>query len=503
MGSFHLLKRSTSDQLLGSYLRSFETIYRILHVPTLKRDNEIVLQNPTVANTPIIIRLQLCLAIGACTHDDVFSFRPHALQWIHEAEQWLASSDKCRLTLIGIQIMCLLYLARQTTESLYGDQLWVFSGVLLRSAMCMGLHRDPARLPGTSVFQAEMHKRLWATILEFVLDASIDSSQPVLLSPEDFDCGPPANLDDNQLDIDSSTHPAPKSPDQYTDTSLQIALGRSFAIRLAILKQSACIKPESNYQAVLGLSSQLVAARQSLMSAVCSFQPQTSQFQRQYFDIITLRYVFTLHLPYMPLSDPAFCFSHKACVDAALKLSYFTLPLSSDKPFLTALRAATDPGDQCPYFTRLFLCGSGSFRSTQFIAISVIATDLAAIVAEEEMSRGGSTLRITEQRSLLCAGLEWAEKRIRAGQENVKDYVYFAVVYAGIEAAMKGESPNRAMAEGGREALSHATALLTEIAGGPTMAWDETPGLDGCDLNIAGNFWTSDFPDLSWDDSET
>ncbi|KAI8219544.1 hypothetical protein K4K54_009417 [Colletotrichum sp. SAR 10_86] len=339
------------------------------------------------------------MALGACVNDDTFSFRPQALQWIHEAREWLESSEKRRLTMSGVQIMCLVHLAQQATESLYGDRVWILNGTLLRSAMCIGLHRDPSKLPRMSAFQAQMRRRLWLTVMELVLDASVDSGQPPFISEDDYDCELPVDLNDVQIGPDVETLPALNTANTFTDMSLQIALSRSIGVRLSVAKHWSKLKPKGGYASVLQLGTELVAARQSLNQTLSALRPEASQFQHRFCDTILTRYLFTLHMPFVPLSNPLFCHSHKTCVDAALELSYLTLPASyPDNPFVEVIRMVSGIKEPCPDFDRLVTCGSGSFRITKHLATSILAADLAARVSENGVSKPGSALRIAEQR---------------------------------------------------------------------------------------------------------
>ncbi len=101
-------------RLVEAYLRTFETVYRILHVPTFWIDFRKYWTAPSEADRAFVIQLQLCMAIGTCFQDDVLHLRPLAAQWIYEAQYWLASPyEKSRMNMAGLQIMCLLHLARE------------------------------------------------------------------------------------------------------------------------------------------------------------------------------------------------------------------------------------------------------------------------------------------------------------------------------------------------------------------------------------------------------
>ena len=55
--------------------------------------------------------------------------------------------------IVYIHLECL-----RKTASLRG--IWIIDGILVRQALCMGLHREPER-KSHSVFEEEMHRRIW------------------------------------------------------------------------------------------------------------------------------------------------------------------------------------------------------------------------------------------------------------------------------------------------------------------------------------------------------
>ncbi|KAK1540879.1 fungal specific transcription factor [Colletotrichum paranaense] len=486
------------------YISPSHWLYSVmLMLPALKwLDKEMVKQEEYRAsvNHECIVRLQLCFALGALTYDDLFSLRPYALQWIYETQSWLTNAEKSQPSISGIQIMCLLQLAQQTTESLYGDRISALSGNLLRSAICIGLHRDPIGLPRMLPFQIEIRRRLWTTVLELVLEASIESGQPVLISSEDFDCSLPSNLNDDQLHCESTVRPIPKNPSLHTDSSLQIALGQSLTLRLTIAKLWNKVKQEANYATVLQLGLQLTATRQILTTTLKNLGKNTSLLTCHMCEMVLMRYVFALHLPYMLLPDSVFSHSRRECIDAALHLTYRTMPVSDTNESLSELLQQANDEDYCPEFGRLIVCGSGSLRSAQHIAISVIAADLNTMISERGKIATGSALRVVEERWLLKAGVAWARRRIEAGQENVKDYVFFAIVLAATEAVLKGKPVEDEMTERCKEAIADAKTLLSDMTGGTTFEPASAVQNAECDnyLEDIGAFWASDLPSLDW-----
>lgn len=84
----------------------------------------------------------------------------HAWSWIELAQAWLGPLiDKTHANISGVQIACLLLLARQSSN--FGDYfIGGQVGALLHLAMETGLHIDPSLLPGTSFYDQEMRRRL-------------------------------------------------------------------------------------------------------------------------------------------------------------------------------------------------------------------------------------------------------------------------------------------------------------------------------------------------------
>lgn len=97
--------------------------------------------------------------------------------------------------------------------------------------MQMGLHRDPKHLPGMSVLAVEVRRRLWVTIIEMAVQASLDSGMPALFSFNYFDTLPPSNINDDEIDETTQDFPQQEDSAILTQTSLQLLLLKSLRIR--------------------------------------------------------------------------------------------------------------------------------------------------------------------------------------------------------------------------------------------------------------------------------
>ncbi|WEW58528.1 hypothetical protein PRK78_003996 [Emydomyces testavorans] len=260
----YLPSKRICDSLLQTYLRNFEYVFRIVHVPTFQQRYEEFWENPGSTDSAFQMELQLIFVIGTCLTEDSgdtngCDLRLHlrCAHWVQAAQQCLNSPFmKCHLGISGIQVHCLLLLARMVA-SVEADLVYVSAGSLLQTALQMLLHRDPSRIPGISFFHGEMRRRLWSTICEILLQASMDSASPPMISCDDFDCMPPSNLDDSQISEATETIPTPQPMNVFTRTSVQISLMRSLPVRLSVAKALNGLQTEIPYDDALRLGEQV------------------------------------------------------------------------------------------------------------------------------------------------------------------------------------------------------------------------------------------------------
>ncbi|CAK7217628.1 hypothetical protein SBRCBS47491_003223 [Sporothrix bragantina] len=578
--------REVADELINGYFRTFETVYRILHIPTFTRDYQRYWENPHEASTNFVVQMQLCMAIGAAFYDETCSLRHLAAQWIYEAQVWLmtpAPSQKSHMNIPGLQTMCLMHLAREVSGN-GGDLVWISAGELVRAAMFMGLHRDPTKIPKIPRYLAEIRRRLWATILEIGLQSSLDSGGPPLLSMSDFDTLPPANFFDDQL-VEKTTPttsgaapPPPKPLTTFTNTSIQIALLKSFPTRLAIARYVNDFRSGTSYDETLRLNSELRSACQALTGTIQSYRPSGSagklrptSFQLRFVDHLTHRFFLSLNQAFLAASqnDPKFYFSRKVSVDTSLKLyqawsgkassalsasnagtpasglgssaarggptsmpSAWTVTGASADPLVSSSPAAgnRDPTstlengeDEQDDFFRLSVAASSGFRSVPVQCMATLSMDLLWQLEEEHSVRlrlgiksakdanaskiggnsndnpvdgeqggegsmrdassarassppppdAGSMLAMpgVVTQSVLIEALEqtirYAEKRLLAGETNVKGYLFPCAVVSQARALTRGadaEDMEHTVMSECTDKLKHCVDLLREVA---------------------------------------
>ncbi|KAI0124166.1 hypothetical protein BJ170DRAFT_638338 [Xylariales sp. AK1849] len=425
--------KAIADELVDGYLRTMETLYRILHVPTFRRDYEAIWLSGTEPDMAFLVQLKLVLAIGAIVYDEQFSLRASALRWVYEAQTWLSEPKfKARVGIQPLQTNTLLLLAQDLVGA-GGDSIWISAGTLLRRAVYMGLHRDPAYLPKRTALAAEMRRRLWNTILEIMLQSSLASGGPPFVSLGDFDTEPPGNYDDEHLVADD---PVRKPDSNFTQVSIAVALRKTFPLRLTIVKFLNDLGSHGTYEQTLQLDAEFKAAyktlRQTLQNCNSGVGPSPSPFQRHAVDFLMHRYISALHIPFFgpKMQDSAYAHSRKVVVDSALKLWYAARPSSS----IVAAQSSCDATSND--FARIALCGSGFNRTVTVHATALIAVELRMQLQEED-SLGPVPLR-PDLLSVVEDAKAWCLKTIEVGETSIKGHLLACMLAAQVEGLVQG-----------------------------------------------------------------
>lgn len=476
-----LPSKDVTDELVDCYLRTFETIYRVLHIPTFRRDYEALWVSDTAPDVAFMVQVKLVLAIGAVTYDEKFSLRASAIRWIYEAQTWLSEPVfKSRRSIQFLQNNILLLIARELVN-VGGDTIWTSAGTLLRTAVYWGLHRDPAvhLSKRTTIFVVEMRRRLWNTILELAVHSSIASGAPPFISMDDFDTAPPENYDDDQLVADV---PMPKPENELTQVSVAIALRKTFPLRLAITKFLNDIGSRSTYEKTLQLDAEFRTSYKTLCRTVQRHGAGTgfvfNQCAMCMVDCLMLRYLLSLHVPFFAMApqETAYAFSRKVVVETSLRIWCGVHPSSS----IMASHDATATGRND--FERLAICGTGFFRTVAMQACFVIASELSAQLQEEE-SLGPVPLR-ADLLSVIEDAKEWIFRSIEAGETNIKGFLLTNLIAAKIDGLRRGytnEQLSGILVRTAEDVEARCLRILEEMAG---QTEGMVAGLDQTGLNI-------------------
>lgn len=482
--------RETSDKLVHLYMRTFESTYRILHIPTFEREYAEYWKDPHNASTGFLVKLLLVMAIGTMFYQglDYHSIRSSALQWVYAAQSWMSAPfEKGRLNLSGLQVHCLVLLARQTT-GVGGDLVWISVGSLIRMAITMGFHRDPNLFPRMSVLHAELRRRLWATVLEMTISSSFDSGNPPLISPGDWDTDPPSNINDSEIDETTKEPPISKPSEVYTQTSLQIQLLKSLRARLEISRLLSDFQFQPSYDDILRLGTEIFSfGREGVLLAQStpegSLKPST--LQRNLLDTPIRRVLLALHFPFAmkARTDPRFYFSRKVCLDAATTI--LTYPSTSCPTSPRPLEGQQDD------YTRLKLVGAGFFKEVLIYASIVIQLELIVQLEEESPLLRNEVERKAREplKEYMAYMIELSAQRISLGENNIKGHLFLSAVSAQIDAMERGEDPDELIAKAAKDSAAACYGLLkARIKKPPSSIVDEVDLVkeSGASMGVGG-----------------
>lgn len=240
------LPREYSWDVLFSAMPYWESLTRILHLPSFRRECDEIFKAlragidtlPPSVRESLVPQLLAMLALSArlamamkYPQNDRISEGQIGIYAI-PIQQWMNDlNSKERLNIYSLQTRTLLLLVRQSNNA-SPSALWKESGDLVRSAMIIGLHLEPEEYAEFSLFQREQRRKLWRTIVELDIQFSLAASMPTALRVSDLRLRELKNVDDLDLVEEMIEYPADKGQHIWIDAIAQIVLGPSLRERL-------------------------------------------------------------------------------------------------------------------------------------------------------------------------------------------------------------------------------------------------------------------------------
>ncbi|KAK5659693.1 hypothetical protein OQA88_903 [Cercophora sp. LCS_1] len=416
--------------LVDCYLRTSETVYRVLHVPAFLTEFE-QLWTPGAKSSPVFrILLKLVLAIGSSQYDQHFSMRASAIRWVYEAQLWLSEpGSKVKLNAVGLQIQLLHLLAREAAD-VDSESIWTSVGTVLRNAMALGYHHDPP--PNSrSTLVVEGQRRLWNTLLEIAVQSSLSSGQPPLMSMAQFTTKPPQNYNDEDLGGPTAT-PEPRPDTEFTGTTVAILLRKTLPLRLHVVNSlnDGDGNGHIDYDNVLRVDSML----------------------REEFRCVRRQFLGAMNLTGRPGTAAEYAYSRRVVSESCIKIWR-----AAAAPPPLATQPAGQPSTGQEDIRRAVTCGFGFCRMATWQSLLLLLVELKAQAREMEDSLLPQVVP-SDLAQVLQDANPWCLECIRAGQTNVKGYIVISAIGAHIAGLQQGLRP-------GEELISKVIQAVNKACG--------------------------------------
>ncbi|PKY03675.1 hypothetical protein P168DRAFT_270105 [Aspergillus campestris IBT 28561] len=486
--------KGVCDRLLELYTFSFEKILRVLHVPTFMRQYSEFWADPDNErhqSSGFLPQLTAVLAVALPLEDQSFKTE-HPLSWeylhmpaVNFVRLWLRKlGRKERTEIATLQVEALIALARRL-RLVTPEELWRDTGALVRSAMVMGLHLDPTRFAELSAFQIEQRRRLWVTVVEMDLQASIASGMPVTIPEIDFGPLVPANLNDTDFDELAVELPPSKGLHEWTDSLAQITLAMSLPHRIRAMMLVRIVSSRMDLSEIVKQGRRLEECLQQVPSPLRLDQAPNSGdspmmlLTRVLLDVYTRRPLLCLYRPIVigeDRDDRAFSEIQQSCLESSLVvLSYqdYFDPSVADLDVFNST-SYWDVFQLCCkkdiLWAALSVCGYMKLSTQQSTAFTPpphpqpgsFPTPRAAAYTKASLTR------IVENT------LDGLTRRISEAGSNLKDVLLLAVVLQSARARGSGHMKEQWMQQGAMKALSACRQHLLLSTTDQSLALNQT-----------------------------
>ncbi|KAL5357404.1 fungal-specific transcription factor domain-containing protein [Aspergillus floccosus] len=204
-----------AKKLWNAYVHNVEPLCKVLHVPTVGQTVDAISKEPSAASKNdecLLFAIYYFAVFSMSDADCLQEFRtPRSLlmsKYRAAVHQALVNASWLKTTAMGVLQAYTLFLIAMRTQT-DPDTFWVLTGISIRLAQRMGLHRDGERL-GLPPFEVQMRRRLFWQLLPLDSYAGQVSGTGISIPPNSWDTEQPLNIDDNQIYPGMTEPPRPQ-----------------------------------------------------------------------------------------------------------------------------------------------------------------------------------------------------------------------------------------------------------------------------------------------------
>lgn len=472
--------RELYDRLVELYFQTFGAIFPTLHRPSFQREYEQYWKGAPQSHSTESVTISLVLAIGSSVYGGLPAsyqtwLHSRALRFMQDIHTWFkAEFTKLELSVQKLQTLCLLLVAQQVfpESGVTADDVSYFSvDIALRLGSRLGLHVNSTSRSGLESAEVEMRRSIWGTIMELAIQASLDIGEiPGILLEQ---------VDTTVLHVSEAGHEArsgqtalPEHHDACYKNLVQSALLRSMPVRLKIVKLLNGPDPSLSYEEVLRLDSELAEASRLCLRRLRAFSSSKKgnasvAFQMNFYSILTRRVLLALHLPFAgkSIANPAYYFSRQVCRKTSLHLLDALFP-KLQMPFSA----------DCD-IEKLLMTAGGMFKSVLVQSTAAVCVELIHDLVDRPSALSVPLERSQQARNELRKAIEQPvacfQRRIIAGDDDVRPYVLFCSALGQIKALGSGENERESISSAARESLKFCYHVLQSRTAEPVAAATE------------------------------
>ncbi|PLB46398.1 hypothetical protein P170DRAFT_448304 [Aspergillus steynii IBT 23096] len=223
---FHPLP-SQIPYFLDVFSENINSIIRIVHVPTVAKMIRDLRGKPTSSLTPSNEALMFAIYYAAITSMEDEEVTANFgvtkvdlnLKYRLGLEHALAKADFLNVpNIVLVQALAIFLCLGRRHDS--PRSVWMMTGLAIRMAQALGLHRDGARFKHLTPYEIEMRRRAWWALCLIDVRASEDQGTDYTIAYGSFDTKLPLNI--NDADFAPETVEMPPAREGLTDMTLPL-----------------------------------------------------------------------------------------------------------------------------------------------------------------------------------------------------------------------------------------------------------------------------------------
>jgi len=329
-------QKPTADILVSRFFNTYDPGIHIIHGPTFQKEYDRHWLNPE--ETPIIwlglVYGMMCIALQSYTRAGDEPPEYQNKSWAMSKEyrdmtaQCLVIADITQ-PIIGMLETLILHVHAEYARSRDAEVgILISTGIIVRLAMRMGLHRDPGPYPGISVFQGEMRRRVWAAVRSIDLLFSAQAGLPPIVRPRDTNTVVPRNIYDDELFEEMKALPTSRPENEATPTLFLINRTR-LIYKLGEAVELTDTLTCSSYDEVKKLDAEARELHENVSPHLkmrsmdeSARDPSTLIMQRFTLDLLYLKIICVLHRKFLAYArvQSRFAYSRTSVLDASMTM---------------------------------------------------------------------------------------------------------------------------------------------------------------------------------------